>query len=553
MGNYLREYGTKPVPQTAPLPGTNQEQNNAGGYSFVVTPWVQLTRFLILGTAGGTYYATERKLTTDNLEGVEQCIAEDGLRVIREVVRISVDGLAYSNDPALFVLAMALAKGDNETKREVGKALNRVARTGTHFLHFIGFANSMRGWGHLMKKTVGGWMEQTPLQSLSYQMAKYPSRDGWSFRDVLRKVKPVTHDIARSALYGWATNRVPDQRNWPRESCADLRGYRGLDSIHADVRILAAKDAAQKNAGTDIPALVKLIENYGLTREMIPTEALKEPDVWEALLPHMPLGALIRSLNKLTALGVIGDELWATNATLVHDKLDSAEVIRHSRMHPFRILVALLTYQRGHGQLGSMTWQPLPWVCDLLDAAFYKAFANVVPTGKRILLTVDVSGSMTQAASGIPLMTCRQAAAAVALVIAATEPNVTLKAFNTELVDLPITPGDRMFAVMRLMAKMGHVGTDCAAPMIWASRNGLEFDGFISITDNETWAGDIHPAQALQDYRIDVNPNAKMVVMAMSATKFSIADPNDSGMLDIVGLSADAPSVATAFVGDRLT
>ena len=36
----------------------------------------------------------------------------------------------------------------------------------------------------------------------------------------------------------------------------------------------------------------------------------------------------------------------------------------------------------------------MPQVVDALDAAFYAAFANVEPTGKRWLLALDVSSSM---------------------------------------------------------------------------------------------------------------------------------------------------------------
>jgi len=39
--------------------------------------------------------------------------------------------------------------------------------------------------------------------------------------------------------------------------------------------------------------------------------------------------------------------------------------------------------------------------------------------------------------------------------------------------------------------------TDCALPMVWALRKGLEIDHFCVYTDNETWAGTIHPHQAL--------------------------------------------------------
>jgi 60 kDa SS-A/Ro ribonucleoprotein len=38
-----------------------------------------------------------------------------------------------------------------------------------------------------------------------------------------------------------------------------------------------------------------------------------------------------------------------------------------------------------------------------------------------------------------------------------------------------------------------------------------------------------------------------LVVVGLTATNFSIADPNDSGMLDVVGFDASAPNVIADF------
>lgn len=43
--------------------------------------------------------------------------------------------------------------------------------------------------------------------------------------------------------------------------------------------------------------------------------------------------------------------------------------------------------------------------------------------------------------------------------------------------------------------------TDCSLPMLWAQKTGTAVDVFIVFTDNETFAGDVHPAAALRKYR----------------------------------------------------
>lgn len=75
----------------------------------------------------------------------------------------------------------------------------------------------------------------------------------------------------------------------------------------------------------------------------------------------------------------------------------------------------------------------------------------------------------------------------------------------------------------------------------------IDVDTFVIYTDSETWYGDIHPAQALTNYREKTGIDAKLIVVGMVANEFSIADPNDAGMLDIVGFDTAAPAIMTEF------
>jgi len=84
--------------------------------------------------------------------------------------------------------------------------------------------------------------------------------------------------------------------------------------------------------------------------------------------------------------------------------------------------------------------------------------------------------------------------------------------------------------------------------MLYALERGLEVDGFVVYTDSETWAGAIHPVQALRLYRERTGVAAKLVVVGMASNGFSIADPDDAGMLDVVGFDAATPAVIADFL-----
>ena len=106
----------------------------------------------------------------------------------------------------------------------------------------------------------------------------------------------------------------------------------------------------------------------------------------------------------------------------------------------------------------------------------------------------------------------------------------------------------RMDDVVKQISNLPFGGTDCALPMVEALKHRWAVDTFVVYTDSETWAGAIHPAQALRTYRERMGIAAQLVVVAMTSNGFTIADPDDAGMLDVVGFDTATPGVIGDFV-----
>jgi 60 kDa SS-A/Ro ribonucleoprotein len=83
--------------------------------------------------------------------------------------------------------------------------------------------------------------------------------------------------------------------------------------------------------------------------------------------------------------------------------------------------------------------------------------------------------------------------------------------------------------------------------MLYARAQEREIDTFVIYTDSETWAGAVHPVQALADYRRASGIDARLVVVGMVANSYSVADPNDPGMLDVVGFDTATPQLISDF------
>lgn len=532
----LKHFRPRETPQTQPIPGKPMVPNSAGGFAFAVDDWTRLERFLILGSEGGSYYATERALTVENARAVVRCLDADPARAIRTIVAVSDSGRAPRNDPAVFALAVAAGMGHSAAL----EALPKVCRTGTHLFQFAEAVQGFRGWGRGLRKAVSAWYEGKTPDDLAYQVAKYQRRGGWSHRDLLRLAHVVSDEPARQATYRWIVGGK--DALGPREVKRGERRSSYPDVAPALPRLLAAMDEART---ADRARVVTLVREAGLPRECIPTEHLNDPRVWEALLEGMPLMAMVRNLGKMTAVGLLKPS--APAAKTVIDRLGDTAYIRKSRLHPLAVLLAASTYARGSGVKGGLSWTPVGRITDALNDAFYKAFGNVEPAGKRTLIGLDVSGSMSCGQiAGTPL-TPREGAAALALVTDRTEPSCQIMAFAHKFVPIDVSSRSRLADVLKTTANLPFGGTDCALPMRHAIEHRLEVDTFIVLTDSETWFGSIHPVQALRRYREKTGIPAKLIVVGMVSNGFSIADPSDAGMLDVVGFDANAPAVMADF------
>ena len=527
----------KATPQTKPAGNAPvaQVKNNAGGFVFEITALQKLDRFLIIGTTGGSFYTSEKNILPQKVDDVINLIKANGKVVVDRVVEISQAGRAKNNDYALLAMALVFAHGDVATKLYAKDKVPLVARTGTHFLHFVAFANGLRGWGRSLKTVVQKWYADKTVDNLAYQIVKYKQRDGWAHKDVLKlcHVKPGS-DTVRQNLYKFIS-----------------KGPEGLAAGDMVPQILIAAEQAKTCSSTE---LVKLIQDHRLTHEMIPNEMKARPEVWEALIPHMGLGALLRNLNKITAVGLL--KPFSATGNIVRAKLGDIEAIKKDRLHPMAVLVAQKIYAQGKGDKGSLVWTPDQSIVGALEDTFYAGFQAVEPSGKNHYLALDVSASMTWPSSvctGAQQITAREASAVMAMVTVRTEPYTYIAGFSAGMVEISITAKDTLPQVIKKIQSLGASGTDCSLPMLDATNRKLDVDCFTIYTDNETWAGGTHVFQAMRQFRQALHkPEAKLITVGMAVNDFSIADPTDRNMLDVVGFDTATPRFISDFAAGNL-
>ena len=526
MKNLLRAINPLNRPQTERL-DERQVMNNAGGFVYTVSDESRLTRFLVLGVDGGTFYASAQKHTVQATDFVKDLVGRDAPLALRTVLDVVRGHRAPKADPALLVLALIAKTAPNAADRKAAwDALPEVARTGTMLLHFLAFADALGGWGRLTRRGVANVYETADVERLALWAVKYKARDGWSQADALRKAHPKTEDMGRNAVLKFMVDGVLPEVDAP-----------ALRAIEGHLKATEAQTDA---------AAAALMQEYRLPLEAVPTH-VRGAEVYRAAMQTNGLTWLLRNLGNLGRVGVLTPNDSATVQAVI-ERLTDPAALKRGRIHPLDALKARLVYAQGQGVRGKGTWLPVPRVVDALEEAFTLAFGNVQPANTRHLLALDVSGSMTCGdVSGVPGLTPNMAAAAMSLIALRTEPDALTMGFAEQFRPLGITPRDTLESAMQKAQSMSFGGTDCAQPILWAAQERLDVDTFVVYTDNETWAGQIHPKVALDQYAQKMGRQPRLIVVGLTATGFTIADPNRSDMLDVVGFDTAAPAVMTEF------
>jgi 60 kDa SS-A/Ro ribonucleoprotein len=556
-------------------PARENATSHQGGAVFQADKWVRLRRFLILGSETGSIYQPQKQLLIQNVKVVQECLAEDSDRTLEEIVDVSENGRAAKTDAAILALAMASVVADDDVRREAYYCVSQVCRTGTHLLHFAAYRKALGGgWGRGMREAVGGWFTDRNARDMAYQAVKYPSRDGWSLRDLLRLAHPMAYGDSNYVL------RYITKGQQALVDYADLLRRQNSAPAYPDwATFLMAVEvikryAAEKYTAQELTEICDLIREYRIPREALPTQILNEPDVWLAMLldGHMPLHAMIRNLGKMSSIGLLRGDLAEQE---VLKAMDSPGRLRSARVHPLAILNAFAVYSSGKGLKGALKWTPSTKIVNALDEAFYMAFGTISSSNARIRLAVDVSGSMNSLrVSGMEAISAATGAAAMALITAATEPRADIVAFSGTMVPLEISPDMRLDAVLAKMRAIPYGGTIVSLPIIDADQQGArDIDAFVTYTDSETfngyqgWGGFVSTSwgprsreritiptvsEALRDYRERNGKSTRNVVVAFSTNDITVADPADPGQLDVAGFDTATPQLISDFIAGTL-
>ncbi|KAM9789806.1 RNA-binding protein RO60 [Neosynchiropus ocellatus] len=480
----------------------NHTQNASGdACSWEINDKVRLCRFLCYGSEQQKYTARdESRISVENAEALQSLLqAGQGSEVVEEIKRFAQDGRASRFEPCFFALALCSQHSELKTRQAAFKALKEICRDPTHLFTFINFKTQLKEgmkcgiWGRALRKAVSDWYNAQDAVILAAAMTKCKQREGWSHRDVLRlsHTKPVHEAIAVLSKYvtkGWAEVQL---------------AYNDKENSEEVAKVLAYLEVVEKvKHSCDETEVAALIEEHKLERELLLTDHLKSKQVWHALLKEMPLPSVVTALGKMALNKVLEPESPETRALC--DRIQSDTEVKKSKLHPFSLLVATEKYKKGQGYQAKTKWKPDSDILKALDSAFYRSFSNANPVGKRFVVAVDVSNSMSRTLKGTSVIT-PVAAAAVAMVPAKS--------------------------------------TDCTLPVTWATENREAVDVFVILTNNAFWPFCPSPVETLRKHRQKTGSSSKLVVCDLTGSGSMVEDIEDRGLMNLCGFDLGAFSI----------
>lgn len=510
---------------------TKQVLNNAGAFVFSTTETQQLDRFLMCGSMDGTFYVTPQKLTEQNCQTILKLINKNGVVALRRTLDLVLANRMVKIQPALFVFALGIKHGDESTKKFAYDHISSLCKTSTQLFGLLNELKGLgKGWSSGLRRGVAEWYLTRDMDTLAYQILKYRQRDGWTHLDAIRLSHPNPDLSPHQNLSGiFAYIKLVDQDS-----------KKQFKIVPKDCPLILAYEAAKTATGKKLTAL---ITESKLTWEMVPTEQLNKPEVLEALLPSMPLMALIRNLNRYSKAGLTAK--YHECMSLIYSKLTNPTEVSRSGIHPIFVMNSLSTYSKGRGVKGSGTWDVSPEVIEALEKCFVLSFKNATQTNANILVGIDVSGSMSEKAAGTN-MTCSQVGNLVGAITLKAEPKADLIHFDTSYFSPGYNKNSSLTSILNWPSNGG--GTDCGQVFKYALDRRKKYDGIVIYTDSETWAGKRHALEWLSEYRQKINPNVKVIEVAMASNPRTLLPQNDPNVLRIVGFDASVHKLITEFL-----
>ncbi len=407
----------------------------------------QYLQALLTNTLGNTFYLSQRELLAEAALLHDQMVARDP--------RFAASALAYTRLRGLVRAqpVFGLAKLASVKPPHLEAAFGSVVLTPHDLSDFTSVVKLLRAseGGRRLKRLGAEWL----LEKLDEPwVMKYGSgRDGYSLRDLFRIYHPKAG--ARLPLIDYLLGKAADLSRLPQ-----IAALERLKRAHSDEERAAA------------------IREARLPHEVV-TPFARGKAVWSALVPQLPMVALLRHLATLERQGATERARSAVESRLQNEKL-----VAHSKILPFRFLEAERQARA-------------PWLKEALRAALELSCANVPAIQGSTAVLLDRSGSNVRTAAMLAVSLLKKAEG-------------RLLVFDDRLDELAVSKEASLLAqAMRVTGRAARCA-DAALPMKQLLSDRQPVDNLVLITDEPQTLF----REVLDEYRRKVKADVRVFILA---------------------------------------
>lgn len=444
---------------------------NRDGYPAYERPLEeQYLQTLLTNTLGNTFYADKEELLQEASVVHDQMIQADPEFAAKALVFARNEGFMRLQ-PTFGLAKLACVRPDL-----FAEVFDRIILIPSDLQDFFTILKNLRNGegGRAVKRAAAKWLNNIT----EYWAIKYNGRGrGYSLGDIVKTVHPAPKDEKQKALFAYLIGK----EEYDGGLLPQVAAFEQLKKVQTTEEKIAA------------------ITEGRLPHEVVTGAVKPDKAIWNAIVPQMPVFALLRNLNTLSRAGVLED-----NRQLIAEKLSNAEALRKAKILPFRFLKAFKEVSE-------------PWVKDVLRGAVELTFANLPEIPGKTAIFLDISGSM----SGDYVMI---GAVFTLALFKKTGGNCTFWLFNTNVYDFKPSMYDSILTQAEKIRANG--GTDTGAPIVALTQKRIKVDNIIIITDEQQNTGSPF-YRNLALYRKLINPEAKAFIIDIAPYRSAMVPPSD--------------------------
>lgn len=474
-------------------------KNAAGGAAYTLGVKEALARYAVTNTFGGTFYASAENQLRD-LQNMITQVDDEFIAALAVYSRKA----AHMKDMPAFLLS-ALSVRSPSLLKAVFPLVADNAKMVKNFVQILRSGTTgRRSLGTVPKRLVQRWLrDRTSQQLINDSVGGNPS-----LVDLLKMVHPRPADKHQEALFGVLLGRQVESEALPAE-------WHALKAFH--------------RGETNTPPNVSF--------QLLTGQPLENAQ-WTEIAKNAPWQMTRINLNTFLRHGVFDSP---DMVRMVAQRLSSAEQNRKARVLPYQLLSAYANVDDG---------MPRAIVSALHDAM--EIACENVPSwpGKKLVIAVDVSGSMKNSVTGsragaTSKVRCVDAAALMASALLRKNPDAHIVCFEGRVRTCHLEPRDTVMTNAMKMAALAGGSTECGVAMSLIKDKYPDADLVVFVSDNESWRQYGHQSR-FQSSGTDLstqwasyrrkNASAKMVLLDVTPTMDSQNYTQDR-VLNIAGFS----------------